>query len=250
MENSTISKKYNLIDAHIHLAKYSAQEIKSLLKGNKYILLAVSDDLQTSYKILNLSKLYENIIPAVGVHPWNADKISENTLNEFKKLIVNNNIKVLGEIGLDKKFVPETFEKQLEVFKFFLELAKEYDLAVNLHTPNAWDIALNLLIKYDIKNAYFHWYTGPVDILNKIIDNGYFIGINVALKWQDKHRKILEEVNLQNIITESDGPYIYKGHHLSPELIEDLIVEISQIKREDTIRVTRTIKNNFAKYLA
>jgi TatD DNase family protein len=246
MEKST---KYSLVDAHIHLSRYKDKDIDHLAQSKKYVFLAVSEDLQSSLRILKLSKLYEFVIPAIGIHPWNVENVTRDTLEAFKKLVSKENIGVLGEIGLDKKFVPQTYEKQKDIFEFFLDLAREYDLAVNLHTPETWDEVYNLLLKYDIKKAYFHWYTGPKELLREIQEQGYFIGINVALRWQEKHREILEEAQIENIITESDGPYVYKGHQLSPELLEDLVETISKINGLESEKVCKTLKQNLAKLI-
>jgi len=150
---------------------------------------------------------------------------------------------------LDKKFKPETFEKQKEIFEKFLNLAIEYDLNLNLHTPNASNDVFDLLIKYDIKKAYFHWYSGDEKLLEEIIDKGYFIGINVATIVNEKYKKYIEIANIENIITESDGPYNYKGIILHPDMLKDLYKLISDIKRVSLKELSNIIKNNFAKFI-
>jgi len=198
---------------------------------------------------LILSQLNENVIPAIGIHPWNIEKVNENTFKIIEDIIKDNKIKILGEIGLDKKFKPETFEKQKEIFEKFLNLAKEYDLNLNLHTPNASNEVYDLLIKYDIKKAYFHWYSGDEKLLEEIIDKGYFIGINVATIINEKYRKYIEIANIKNIITESDGPYNYKGIILHPDMLKDLYKLISDIRKINLEELSNIIQNNFARFI-
>ncbi len=237
-----------IVDAHVHLYEYEKTELRRWPK-DKYILLAVSDDISSSYKTIHLSLLYEHIIPAVGIHPWEVHKHSKEDLEKIKKLVEKYEISVLGEIGLDKKFVPETFDKQLEFFKYFLELAKEYDLALNLHAPDAWRDVFDLLLKYDIKKAYFHWYTGPLDLLEEIQEKGYFIGINPAIRIQKKHQEVLKKADLKNILTESDGPYDYRGLKLSPSLIELTLEYISKVKSVPIDKLKKIIQKNLARFL-
>jgi len=237
------------IDSHCHLYKFNEIEIKRILKNKDIIILSVSEDLDSSLKNLILSQLNENVIPAIGIHPWNIEKVNENTFKIIEDIIKDNKIKILGEIGLDKKFKPETFEKQKEIFEKFLNLAKEYDLNLNLHTPNASNDVFDLLIKYDIKKAYFHWYSGDEKLLEEIIDKGYFIGINVATIINEKYRKYIEITNIKNIITESDGPYNYKGIILHPDMLKDLYKLISDIRKINLEELSNIIQNNFAKFI-
>jgi len=237
------------VDSHCHLYKFNEIEIKRIIKDKDIIILSVSEDLESSLKNIVLSQLNENIIPAIGIHPWNIEKVNENTFKIIEDIIKDNKVKILGEIGLDKKFKPETFEKQKEIFEKFLNLAIEYDLNLNLHTPNASNDVFDLLIKYDIKKAYFHWYSGDEKLLEEIIDKGYFIGINVATIVNEKYKKYIEIANIENIITESDGPYNYKGIILHPDMLKDLYKLISDIKRVSLKELSNIIKNNFAKFI-
>ena len=237
------------IDSHCHLYKFNEIEIKRIIKNKDIIILSVSEDLESSLKNLVLSQLNENVIPAIGIHPWNIEKINENTFKIIEDIIKDSKIKILGEIGLDKKFKPETFEKQKEIFEKFLNLAKEYDLNLNLHTPNASNDVYDLLIKYDIKKAYFHWYSGDEKLLEEIIDKGYFIGINVATIINEKYRKYIEITNIKNIITESDGPYNYKGIILHPDMLKDLYKLISDIIKINLEELSNIIQSNFARFI-
>jgi len=237
------------IDSHCHLYKFNEIEIKRIIKNKDIIILSVSEDLESSLKNLVLSQLNENVIPAIGIHPWNIEKINENTFKIIEDIIKDNKIKIIGEIGLDKKFKPETYEKQKEIFEKFLNLAKEYDLNLNLHTPNASNDVFDLLIKYDIKKAYFHWYSGDEKLLEEIIDKGYFIGINVATIVNEKYKKYIEIADIKNIITESDGPYNYKGIILHPNMLKDLYKLISDIRKIDLEELSNIIQNNFARFI-
>ena len=237
------------IDSHCHLYKFNEIEIKRIIKNKDIIILSVSEDLESSLKNLVLSQLNENVIPAIGIHPWNIEKINENTFKIIEDIIKDNKIKIIGEVGLDKKFKPETYEKQKEIFEKFLNLAKEYDLNLNLHTPNASNDVFDLLIKYDIKKAYFHWYSGDEKLLEEIIDKGYFIGINVATIVNEKYKKYIEIADIKNIITESDGPYNYKGIILHPDMLKDLYKLISDIRKIDLEELSNIIQNNFARFI-
>ncbi|BBL45668.1 Tat-linked quality control protein TatD [Nanobdella aerobiophila] len=233
-----------LIDCHAHIYRLNNTEIKRILKDD-IIILSVSDDIESSLKNITLSNLYENIIPAVGIHPWNIENIDNNAIKILEGIINEKSINIIGEIGLDKKFKMETYNKQLEIFEYQLKLAKDHDLGVNLHSPDAQEDVFNLLLKYDIKKAYFHWYSGSEKLLEEIVDKGYYIGINIATIINNKYNKYIELTNIKNMITESDSPYNYKGIILDPSLINRLYEEISRIKNINIKNLSKQITKNF-----
>jgi len=237
------------IDAHIHLTEFSENEIINLIKEKKYLFISVAEDIESSIENIRLSLKFEEVIPSVGVHPWNVNYIRKEDLNYFRDLIEKYDIKILGEIGLDLRFHPETFDRQKEVFNFFVDLAKEYDLSINLHSLDTWRECFDILIKKDIKFVYFHWYTGPLDLLKEIENVGYLVGVNVAALFQGKQKKVIEEVDIRNILTESDAPYEYRGYLLHPKNLNKLYNLISNIKNIPESQVQSILRKNASRFL-
>lgn len=235
------------VDAHLHCAEIS--DLDKYISSSDWKIACVSDDVESIHRVLEISRIHsEKIIPCVGVHPW---IVHEHSLQIVKSVLDSALLEYqficLGEIGLDKRFKLDTYHVQLEFFKLFLNYAKEYDLSLNLHAAGAWREVFELIHKYDIRKAYFHWYTGPFDLLDQIASTGYYIGINPAWIIQDKHRALIEKADIKSIITESDAPYIYKGMELKPDLIKETIEYLSKIKELDINLVKKTILSNFNK---
>lgn len=236
------------VDAHVHIYGYSIDTVKRFIRDLEIILLGVAEDLSSSMKVLELSSKVNSLIPAVGIHPWN---IKDSSYSELEKVLeIAKSVRILGEIGLDKRFARESIDKQLEFLEKFLSFASENDLRVNLHTLDAWRDVFELLVRYEISGAIFHWYSGPIDLLNEIDAQGYFITINPAVKFQKKHREILKKAPIEMILTESDGPYNYKGVNLSPALIPDTVKEIARVKEIEEKEVKKIIYKNFQRYLS
>ncbi len=226
------------IDMHCHCNEYSLDELKKYINSGIH-LVGVSEDPESINVILEYwKKLRSGFTPCIGLHPWIIHKYSVDDARRIVEIALEKGVKCLGEIGLDKRFVPKTYDHQLEVFKVFVEAAKEYGFVLNLHTPGAWREVYEILVRNDISKAYFHWYTGPLDLLVEFEAMGYFIGINPAWRIQEKHRRIIEEAPLNVMITESDAPYKYKGLELNPLMIPDTVKYIASIKsiNEDIVR--------------
>jgi len=120
---------------------------------------------------------------------------------------------------------------------------------MSIHAPDAWKEVLEVLKKSNVKVAIFHWYTGPINLLKEIVDEGYYIGVNVAAKMQKKHIDVIRATPLESLVTESDGPYRYRGMLLEPSLLPELISLIASIKGLSEYDVKVQVWDNFSKIL-
>ncbi|MCY0868696.1 MAG: TatD family hydrolase [Desulfurococcus sp.] len=234
-----------IVDMHIHCHEISEDILTGYL--GKYILVCVSDDPESSRRTLELRERYEGVEPCVGVHPWVADNYGVDELKTLVEEAVRRDVRCLGEVGLDKRFTAGTFNKQLELFRVIVDYAREYELVLNLHAAGAWREVFNEVYKRDIEKAYFHWYTGPTDVLNSIIEAGYYIGLNPAWRIQAKHRDIISLSPLDNILTESDAPYEYHGLKLTPEMIPESIKLLASMLEKSTSEVEEAVWRNYMK---
>ncbi|MEM1877950.1 MAG: TatD family hydrolase, partial [Desulfurococcaceae archaeon] len=173
------------VDAHVHCFEIDISELKKYFDEG-FRIVCVSDDTSSSYETIRLADENPFIKPCIGVHPWLID--STNTSLFFEMLNEKIDlVKCIGEVGLDKKFKPDTFHKQIVFFEEILKFAKEYDLVLNIHAAGAWREVYESLIRMDINRAYIHWYTGPMNLMYEITGAGYYIGLNPAWIIQEKH---------------------------------------------------------------
>lgn len=237
--------KVAYVDSHCHLYEYSESDVEDFT--SYFLIAAVSDDIYSSLKTLTIASKYSNVIPCIGIHPWEVGNTPKEHIGKIVDLISKYEVKCLGEIGLDRRFVPETIDRQREFFIQLLQIAQDYDLTMNIHAVNTWAEVLGLLRKYDIERAIFHWYTGPLDLIDEIVDAGYYISINPAYTVQEKHRKVIHYADLEYIVTESDGPYNYRGLKLNPKMIKETVKYIAEIKGLNIEKVRNIIYENFKK---
>lgn len=234
-----------LVDAHCHLHEFSVEEIE---RYQRYRIIAVSDDLESSLRTLKIAKKFDNVTPCIGLHPW---EVGEKGWEGARKILeLAPRAWCLGEIGLDKLFTPQTFNLQLKIFKTFLEASREYGLPVNLHAAGAWREVFELVRRYGIEKAIFHWYSGPLDLLKEIVDNGYFITVNPTVTINRKHMRALQTVELESLLTESDGPYKYRGFYLKPELVSKVVKVIAEVKEVEEEEVIARVYRNLEVFLS
>jgi len=244
--------KARYIDAHCHLHEFGNDEIRKMLEEIDVIIVAVSDDLESSRRTLSLYREYpDRIKPCLGLHPWSVGEVEAplQQAREIVKMAEHEGVDCIGEVGLDTKFVPQTIEKQREVFRVFLEYASDTGSFMNLHTAGTWEEVLKLVREAGVRRANFHWYTGPQHLLDSIREAGYTISINPAVRIQRKHQEIVKKAPLDMILVESDGPYEYRGLRLTPLLIPETLEIIAGLKNVSVDEVLERVRANAARVL-
>ncbi len=223
-----------LFDMHSHLYEHSDSEISRILELDpELVIVAVSDDPDSIHRTLELASTYKGrIVPCGGYHPWNLKEGgSIDSAREAARQVARTGLACIGEVGLDKKFLPlDTWNIQLEVFKIFTRLAREMDAFLNIHAPGAWRETLDIIVAEEVPRAMFHWYTGPLDLIDEIRSHGYYVSINPAIRIQEKHKRVAASAPLDSIVFESDSPYNYRGLRLSPLMIRDSMEIVAELK--------------------
>lgn len=236
-----------IVDAHCHYYAYREEEYR---KFGNITIAAVSEDYKSSVKTCALSKRLSNIAPFIGIHPWNINDSINEELIQIISLINNEKVAGIGEVGLDFRFSNAPKELQTKLFEEFCKIASEKKLPLNVHAYSAWREALAIAVKNEVRAVLFHWYTGPEDLLKEIKDHGYFISINPTVTIQPRQRRIIEKASDESILTESDGPYVYRSIRLDPSMIRNTLGIISQIRKLSIDEVSQLISNNYERYIS
>ena len=127
-----------MIDTHAHILSEFYDNIEDVIQHlkNKNIINVINcgDSIKSSLEIIELSKKYKDyMLPAIGIHPDNIDT-DYNKINDLEKLIKNNKIVGIGEIGLDYYHNKENKEEQIKLFSQQIDLAEKYNLPIIVHT--------------------------------------------------------------------------------------------------------------------
>ena len=250
-------------DAHCHIPSnyfYSNidQHMKEWLEMGLEYVIGVSTKHNESLKVLEISKKHEQIIPGIGIHPWKAKSpLKEETKKSFSDILENNSPIVIGEIGLDHHFIKKTelYPFQEDYLKFFLNLAEKYSVPVNIHTKGAEEECSDILSSYKIHNnkILIHWYSGPETVLRIFRDRGYFFSVNPSILGGSTHIKVVEENDISQLLTESDGNVKYKINNErivgTPKLVPQIIERIASLKSETTNNASTVLHANLLRYL-
>lgn len=234
-----------LIDTHAHLGEI--EEIEGALtragEAGVMAVVAVGSDLASNEKILALTQRYPDFVfPAVGLHPW---RLKTDDFRANFSLIERElpRCLALGEVGLD--FAIETRrDKQGEIFKSLLAVAAREKKPILLHARRAWAEALEFLKAFKIEKAVFHWYSGPLDVLQEVFDKGYFISATPAAATSERHRRAIRAAPLGKLLLETDAPEVYQGKSSEPKDLLTALCSVSKLKGMEAEEIAeRTFEN-------
>lgn len=251
------------VDAHIHLADPGYKgKLEAILedadRNGIAHLLSNAVDYDTSMQTISLAKQHgDQVLAAVGLHPWTVVTRGNSDQNKFEALLDEHEqyVTAIGEIGLDGKYtqVEENPRLQKETFRFFLELAEKRQLPVVVHSRLALDDVLEELPPFNLPRILLHWYDGPTDKLKLIQDRGYLISIGPSLLYSGRLAEIARAADLGIILTETDGPVSYhgpfEGRRTQPSFVVDVVKKIAELKSLNVERVREVIQSNFQRLI-
>ena len=233
-------------DNHCHLHEYKdlSEVLLRAKEANVKYIIGVSMDIPSFYTTVEIAKQYNTVIPAIGIHPWNAPKCKQD-VNKVRELLPDKG--VMGEIGLDHHFIKneEEWEPQYTVFESLLSIAEEKEASIIIHSKGAEYETLNILETYNLKNVVLHWYTGPENLLSRINDHRYFMSFTPALHFSPKLQNFVKQVDSSLILTESDGPVTYRKKRGEPADVVELVEKIAQLKGQDKEEIQKAVLDNF-----
>lgn len=244
-----------LIDTHCHLddEKYydDLQEVINRAFESGIVAMVIPGaDINDLERASQICQKYENIYFAAGVHPYHHQQYDEYILEQF---IQNPKCIAIGECGLDYYRLPddesekkEEKQKQQEVFRKHIALAKKHFLPLIVHIRDANDDSKNILIE---ENAHkvggiLHCYNASRHLLD-LSQRGFYFGIGGVLTFKNAKNlvEILPHIPLEKILFETDAPYLtphpYRGKRNEPSytnLVAEKAAQILQIDKDVLIK--------------
>jgi len=218
-----------MIDTHAHLNEI--EDIQRAILRAKDVgikgIVAVGMDLLSNQKTLDLAGRFPEMVhPAIGYHPWS---ISQDTIEENLSFIEKNLVSciALGEVGIDYKTKVKK-SLQWEIFSRLLAIACRHNRPVIVHSRFSHARTHEMVKDSRIEKGVFHWYSGPLEILEKIIGDGYYVSATPALLYSPPHQAAMRAAPMERILVETDSPVEYQGRISEPA---DLVITLEELSR-------------------
>ncbi len=248
-----------MIDVHCHLEQRDYDEdrdevIKRALEsGLKGVITSCvhPDDFE---KCLELKEKYKGFVfLTMAVHPEYIEEFSDDDVKKNLEWISDNvsNLVGIGETGLDFYWVKDETQRkrQKEMFVAHINLAKEFDKPVVIHSRDAFDETFRTLVENGAEKVHWHMF-GAHHLWKEVVDRDWMISVNAILFRSKKHKKIVRDVPLENIMLETDAPWLAleKGKRNEPTTIIKVAEKIAEIKGLSFEEVWKTCGKNAKRF--
>jgi TatD DNase family protein len=233
-----------MIDVHCHLEqKDYDKERGKIVEQCKRELKAIVTCCAHPKDIgltLDMAKEHRDFIfCSIGIHPEFIKELKEQDIDETIKAIEQNKnlLAGIGEVGLDYFWIkePEWQEKQKELFRKMIQLAKKLNKPLVIHSRNASEDTIGILEEEGMKGkkVLLHLFCDR-KFLQRVVDDGWFISIGPGIMKSKDIRKIARDMPLNKIMLETDSPWFNQegqkyGTPLNVKIACEKIAEIKKI---------------------
>lgn len=199
--------------------------------------------------MLELEHLHpQQCFAMMGLHPCSVKKDFESELYRVEEWLAKRKFAAVGEMGTDLYWDKTFWGQQQEAFKIQVGWAKKYQLPIVIHCRESIDETISLLAPLlDGKlTGIFHCFSGNLEQAKKIIAMGFYLGIGGVVTFKNGGLdKVLTDIALENVVLETDSPYLaptpHRGKRNSPlyiPLIASKVAEVKKISPEEVKLIT------------
>ncbi len=177
-------------------------------------MLVTGTNVRESHHAHLLCQQYPQFLfSTAGVHPHDADNVAPDYIDQIAKLAQHQQVKAIGECGLDFNRNFSAPDQQKKVFLAQIQLAEKMKLPLFLHQRDAFEPWFELLEPFvkKVPAMVSHCFTGTSEELNHCLDAGMYIGITGWLCDERRGqglRDIVQDIPLERLLIETDAPYL------------------------------------------
>ncbi|WP_296142913.1 TatD family hydrolase [uncultured Flavobacterium sp.] len=238
--------------SHIYSEEFSQDRSEMMLRafeaGVKRIFVPSIDSTYTE-KMYEIEKQYpENVFLMMGLHPTYVKENYEEELAFVEQELGKRKFYAIGEIGIDLFWDKTFLEQQKNAFKRQIQLAKKYKLPINIHCRDAFDEVFEVLETEKGNDLFgiFHCFTGTYEQALQAISYNLKLGIGgVATFKNGKIDQFLNEIDIKNIVLETDSPYLapvpFRGKRNESsytKLVAEKLATIYNLPLEEIAKIT------------
>lgn len=229
---------------HIDLTNNIEEIIKEIEDEQIYVLAMTNLPVLFNSLQNNLSSKYIRV--SLGFHPELVFKY-KNLIPEMWKYL--DKTKYIGEVGLDfsKNINQSDKEVQIEFFKELINRCNSIEKKIlSIHSRGAENEIEAILNDKFNGTLIFHWYTGKITVMEKLLKNNVYFSVNKAMTQSNSGKKIIKNIPLPRMLLETDFPFIKTSENKYKKyLLDEIIYEIANLKNTSIIEIQNTLSNNF-----
>jgi TatD DNase family protein len=243
-----------LVDTHTHiyLPEFDAdrdEAVKRAVQSGVVKLMMPNIDIESTFQMLSVENNYPGICyPMIGLHPTSVKEDYESQLDKLENLADSHRFYAIGEVGIDLYWDQSRLKEQVLVFRKQVAFALKAELPVVIHSRNSFSEVFKALEEFTGSGlkGVFHAFTGSFQDAEKAMGLGFKLGIGGIVTFKNSGLdKVVSQVGLENIILETDSPYLapvpYRGKRNESSylcIINNKVAEIFGLSKEEAASVT------------
>ena len=247
------------IDTHTHLFASEFKDdidivVKNAINSGVSKMLLPNIDSSTTNNMLQLCNKYpQHCFPMIGLHPCSVKKDNiEKEILHVEEMLNKNKFIAIGEIGLDLYWDKSNLSYQKVAFESQIKLAKKYQLPIVIHVRDSFNEAIEIVEKLNNENlsGVFHCFTGNIQEAERIINlQNFYLGIGGVVTFKNGGiNKIINHISLDNIILETDSPYLtptpFRGKRNESKYLVNIAQKMSEIYEIDINEIANKTSSN------
>jgi TatD DNase family protein len=243
---------HKLVDTHTHICDSSfdadrGEVLHNAAAAGVGAIIAVGEDMADARRNIQLADEHPMIFPAAGLYPTILDLDQAAQMHSFIRS-QRSKLVAIGEVGLDFWVIKEEPQKELqkEILKGFIDLSKELDLPLNIHSRSAGRHAVALLLEAGATRVQMHAFDGRASAALPAVEAGFFFSIPPSLVRSRQKQKLVKHLPLSCLLVETDSPVLGPdpNQRNQPANITIAIKAIAELKGINEEKVIEAISEN------
>ena len=242
-----------IFDTHAHYDDEQFDEDRdallcSMQEGGVGTIVNAGSDVASWEEIRALTARYPFIYGAAGVHPDDVGELNEENFRRLRAVLQEEKMVAVGEIGLDYYWDNESHEVQKKWFIRQLELARELEMPVIIHSREAAADTLQIMKEHarGLKGV-IHCFSYSAEMAREYVKMGFYIGVGgvVTFKNSRKLKEVVEETPLEYLLLETDCPYLApvpnrgkRNSSLNLVYVAEKIAVLKQLSYDEVVEQT------------
>lgn len=195
---------------------------------------------------------------AAGLHPEAVDAQTAGDLQLLEQALIEvagSAVVALGETGLDYSPAASAahYERQRDSFALHLELARQFDLPVIVHTRNAVEDTLDIIRAHPGVRGVIHCFTEDQRAADAFITLGFLLSFSGILTFRnaDALRRVAAGIDPQMLLVETDSPYLapvpMRGKSNQPAWVAHTAACLADVRAVSLEAISDITSTNFAR---
>lgn len=232
------------LDSHCHLDAMADSDIATVLAAARGVgitrVVTAGDSAASSRWAAHTAAEYPDVWATVAIHPNETASVLPGDLAEIERLARLDEVRGVGETGLDYVRDLSSPATQQESFRWHIDLAKRVGKALVIHDRNAHADVLRILSEEGPpERTVFHCFSGDADIARQALDAGYVLSFAGTVTFTNAPalREAAALVPLEALLVETDAPFLapvpFRGRPNAPYLVPHTVRMLAQVQRRE-----------------